>query len=167
MKKVAYINAIKFPIDEEKLAEFKTTISQHPYKGVREDAFSQAIQMLTGMKGENIVTKNGENLKYLSDYLDEIIKEAKVRKENTNNVSTSVTETPTTPVAVVAESVPTPEAVVVATSAKDFYKNINFSKKKKDWPADEREAAINTIKKEINSNTELADALGKLQYNSE
>ena len=69
-----------------------------------------------------------------------------------------------TPVATVSEV--TPEAEVVVTSTKDFYEHINFSKKKKDWPAKERELAIESIKKEVNSNDELADALSKLEYSS-
>ena len=85
MRKEGHINAI---VSNERailtnVDAFIKTIENHPYKGVRESTFEQAIQELTGSKEkQNIVTHDEKDFTTLAKYLGDIVVEAKKRQQD-------------------------------------------------------------------------------------
>ena len=86
MRKEEHISAI---VSNERailtnVDDFIKTIENHPYKGVRESAFEQAIQQLTGSKEkQNIVTHDEKDFAILAKYLGDIVVEAKRKQQET------------------------------------------------------------------------------------
>jgi len=111
-------------------------------------------------KKEQEISIYENNLYALNKKTEQLLGTETIEKTIEEPIPAIITPVTSAP-AVTVESIPDE-----TLPPKDFYEHINFSKKKKDWPAKERELAIESIKKEVNSNDELADALSKLEYSS-